>query len=56
MQKSLHRVASEFAQELALLHRLDAFGDHGEIETLADANHRGDDGPRAGVAFDVAAG
>ena len=54
VEKSLNNVASKFGQQIELPLGFDAFGDDGELQALADANHGGDDRPRAGVALDIA--
>ena len=48
VEKSLDDVAPEFRKPLSLPVGFDAFGDDGELQALADADHRGHDRARAG--------
>src|SRR6202042_2595602 len=54
VEKSLNNVASKFRQQIELPPGFDAFGDDGEMQALADANHGGNDGSGADVTFDIA--
>ena len=46
VEKSLNDVASKLGEQIPLPVGLDAFGDDGELQALANANHGGDDPAR----------
>ena len=52
IKKTLHDVAAEFGQHLALRLGLDAFGDDGHAEALPHAHHGGGVRERAGLYAD----